>query len=211
MSICDQAGECRLREFATDYGRGYSRYVERKNVKPKRTRLGPRGTLDDERCILCSRCIRFCQEVANDDVLGFVDRGSYSTLTCFPGKELKNNYSLNTVDLCPVGALTSTDFRFKMRVWFLKESSSICAESSAGCNITVSSREGEIYRITPSNNVNDSWMPDSGRVLYKNVQVQIVCSPQIKQVDSTTDEAITVAADILSGKKIGIVGSVMRP
>ena len=129
--ICDQAGECRLQEFATDYGRGYSRYVERKNVKPKRARLGPRVTLDDERCILCSRCIRFCQEVANDDVLGFVDRGSYSTLTCFPGKELKNNYSLNTVDLCPVGALTSTDFRFKMRVWFLKESSSICAESSA--------------------------------------------------------------------------------
>ena len=119
--ICDQAGECRLQEFATDYGRGYSRYVERKNVKPKRTRLGPRVTLDDERCILCSRCIRFCQEVANDDVLGFVDRGSYSTLTCFPGKELENNYSLNTVDLCPVGALTSTDFRFKMRVWFLKE------------------------------------------------------------------------------------------
>ena len=86
--ICDQAGECRLQEFATDYGRGYSRYVERKNVKPKRTRLGPRVTLDDERCILCSRCIRFCQEVPKDDVLGFVDRGSFSTLTCFPGREL---------------------------------------------------------------------------------------------------------------------------
>ena len=77
-----------------------------------------RVTLDDERCILCSRCIRFCQEVVDDDVLGFVDRGSFSTLTCFPGKDLSNNYSLNTVDLCPVGALTSTDFRFKMRVWF---------------------------------------------------------------------------------------------
>ena len=80
----------------------------------------------------------------NDDVLGFVDRGSFSTLTCFPGKDLSNNYSLNTVDLCPVGALTSTDFRFKMRVWFLKESSSICTESSAGSNITVSSREGPL-------------------------------------------------------------------
>ena len=82
--ICDQAGECRLQEFATDYGRGYSRYVERKNVKPKRTRLGPRVTLDDERCILCSRCIRFCQEVAKDDVLGFVDRGSYCLLYTSP-------------------------------------------------------------------------------------------------------------------------------
>ena len=208
--ICDQAGECRLQEFATDYGRGYSRYVERKNVKPKRSRLGPRVTLDDERCILCSRCIRFCQEVAKDDVLGFVDRGSYSTLTCFPGKELKNNYSLNTVDLCPVGALTSTDFRFKMRVWFLKESLSICAESSAGCNITVSSREGEIYRITPrrNDNVNDSWMPDSGRILYKSVRDKnrlLAC--KIKQSDTTFDQAVIAAAESLKNKKLGIVGS----
>ena len=146
--ICDQAGECRLQEFATDYGRGYSRYVERKNVKPKRTRLGPRVTLDDERCILCSRCIRFCQEVVDDDVLGFVDRGSFSTLTCFPGKELSNNYSLNTVDLCPVGALTSTDFRFKMRVWFLKESSSICTESSAGSILQFQVERGDSSNYT---------------------------------------------------------------
>ncbi len=123
--ICDQAGECRLQEFATDYGRGYSRFVEEKNVKPKRTLLGPRVMLDDERCILCSRCVRFCQEIADDDVLGFVDRGSYTTLTCYPGKQLENNYSLNTVDICPVGALTSTDFRFKMRPWFLRETHSI--------------------------------------------------------------------------------------
>ena len=97
--ICDQAGECGLQEFALDYGRGYSRFVEEKNVKPKRVELGPRVVLDDERCILCSRCIRFCQEVADDDVLGFVDRGSHSTLTCYPGKQLENNYSLNTVDI----------------------------------------------------------------------------------------------------------------
>lgn len=123
--ICDQAGECKLQEHSTAYGRGYSRFVEQKNVKPKRTQLGPRVTLDDERCILCSRCVRFSKEVAKDDVLGFVDRGSYSTLTCYPGKQLANNYSLNTVDICPVGALTSTDFRFKMRVWFLKQTPSI--------------------------------------------------------------------------------------
>ena len=110
--ICDQAGECTLQEFSSKHGRGYSRFIEEKNVKPKRTRLGPRVTLDDERCVLCSRCIRFCDEIANDSVLGFADRGSYSTLTCFPGKELANNYSLNTVDICPVGALTSTDFVF---------------------------------------------------------------------------------------------------
>ena len=208
--ICDQAGECRLQEFATDYGRGYSRYVERKNVKPKRTRLGPRVTLDDERCILCSRCIRFCQEVANDDVLGFVDRGSYSTLTCFPGKELKNNYSLNTVDLCPVGALTSTDFRFKMRVWFLKESPSICTESSAGCNIMVSSREGEIYRITPRRNddVNDSWMTDSGRSLFKRVRSDDrLVVPSIKQEKTTIENSVNAAVESLRNKKVAVVGS----
>jgi len=208
--ICDQAGECRLQEFATDYGRGYSRFVERKNVKPKRTRLGPRVTLDDERCILCSRCIRFCQEVPKDDVLGFVDRGSFSTLTCFPGRELDNNYSLNTVDLCPVGALTSSDFRFKMRVWFLKDTDSICPESSAGCNTVVSSREGELFRITPRRNdlVNDSWMPDSGRVLYKSVKAENrILSAKINQEASTTDEAIQEAVRLLKGKNIGVVGS----
>ena len=208
--ICDQAGECRLQEFATDYGRGYSRYVERKNVKPKRTRLGPRVTLDDERCILCSRCIRFSQEVAKDDVLGFVDRGSYSTLTCFPGKELENNYSLNTVDLCPVGALTSTDFRFKMRVWFLKESPSICTESSAGCNILVSSREGEIYRITPRRNddVNDSWMTDSGRSLFKKVRSDNrLALPSIKQEKSSLEDSLSAAVATLQNKKVAIVGS----
>jgi NADH-quinone oxidoreductase subunit G len=208
--ICDQAGECRLQEFATDYGRGYSRYVERKNVKPKRTRLGPRVTLDDERCILCSRCIRFSQEVAKDDVLGFVDRGSFSTLTCFPGKELANNYSLNTVDICPVGALTSTDFRFKMRVWFLKETPSICAESSAGCNTLVSSREGVIHRITPRRNdlVNDSWMTDSGRMFYKSVKSEDrLLHSQIDGEKASSSDAIERAGEILKGKKLGIVAS----
>ncbi len=172
--ICDQAGECKLQEQATSYGRGYSRYIEDKNVKPKRTQLGPRVMLDDERCILCSRCVRFSKEVAKDDVLGFIDRGSYSTLTCYPGKELANNYSLNTVDICPVGALTSTDFRFKMRVWFLKQTNSIDTESSVGANTVVWSREGQIYRITPRRNdeVNDTWMSDSGRDLYKQVRAE---------------------------------------
>ena len=176
----DQAGECRLQEFVTDYGRGYSRLPSGKRKTQQRIDWDQELLWMMNAQILCSRCIRFCQEVAEDDVLGFVDRGSYSTLTCFPGKELQNNYSLNTVDLCPVGALTSTDFRFKMRVWFLKESPSICTESSAGSNILVSSREGEIHRITPRRNdeVNDSWMTDSGRALYKQVAAMTVCSRQ---------------------------------
>lgn len=210
--ICDQAGECKLQEQATGYGRGYSRFIEQKNVKPKRTQLGPRVVLDDERCILCSRCIRFSKEIAKDDVLGFIDRGSYSTLTCYPGRELANNYSLNTVDICPVGALTSTDFRFKMRVWFLKQTNSIDPESSVGANTVVWSREGVIYRITPRRNdaVNDTWMTDSGRALYKSVQApDRLTAVKVDGTDSTVDMAVNAAKSIFSSAAgaIAVVGS----
>jgi NADH-quinone oxidoreductase subunit G len=210
--ICDQAGECKLQEQSTAYGRGYSRYVEQKNVKPKRTQLGPRVMLDDERCILCSRCIRFSKEIAKDDVLGFVDRGSYSTLTCYPGRELANNYSLNTVDICPVGALTSTDFRFKMRVWFLKQTNSIDTESSTGANTVVWSREGVIYRITPRRNdaVNDTWMADSGRELYKQVRnADRLTGVKVNGAAATLDAALAAAGELFNAHRgaISIVGS----
>jgi NADH-quinone oxidoreductase subunit G len=208
--ICDQAGECKLQEQSTGYGRGYSRFIEQKNVKPKRTMLGPRVMLDDERCILCSRCVRFSKDIAKDDVLGFTDRGSYSTLTCYPGKKLENNYSLNTVDICPVGALTSTDFRFKMRVWFLKQTNSIDTESSAGANTVVWSREGTIYRITPRQNdeVNDTWMADSGRVLYKQVRDPgRLDSVRVNGAESALDFAVRAAAELLAAGGVAVVGS----
>lgn len=210
--ICDQAGECKLQEQSTGYGRGYSRFIEQKNVKPKRTQLGPRVTLDDERCILCSRCIRFSKEIAKDDVLGFIDRGSYSTLTCYPGKTLANNYSLNTVDICPVGALTSTDFRFKMRVWFLKQTNSIDTESSVGANTVVWSREGVIYRITPRRNddVNDTWMSDSARDLYKRVRdPDRLTTVKVNGAESALEFATTAAAEIFKANAgaIAVVGS----
>jgi NADH-quinone oxidoreductase subunit G len=208
--ICDQAGECKLQEHSTAYGRGYSRFVEQKNVKPKRTQLGPRVTLDDERCILCSRCVRFSKEIAKDDVLGFIDRGSHSTLTCYPGKKLENNYSLNTVDICPVGALTSTDFRFKMRVWFLKPTPGIDPESSTGVNTEVWSREGVIYRITPRPNdaVNDTWMADSGRVLYKQVRAaDRLLAPAINGAATAPEMALKAAGDLLKAGATAVVAS----
>ncbi len=167
-TICDKAGECRLQEFSVEYGQGGSQFHEDKVKKPKHVDIGKHIILDDERCILCSRCIRFMQEIAHDDVLGFIDRGSHTTLTVHPGKRLDNNYSLNTVDICPVGALTSKDFRFRMRVWFLKETKTIDVSCGTGCNIIISSRENKIYRITPRQNeeVNSYWMPDSHRLNY---------------------------------------------
>jgi NADH-quinone oxidoreductase subunit G len=167
--ICDQAGECKLQEYSVDHGQSASRFAEEKVHKPKQVDLGPRIMLDDERCILCSRCIRFSRDMAGDDALGFADRGSHSALTRYPGKAFDNNYTLNTVDICPVGALTSKDFRFQMRVWFLKESKSLCASCGTGCNIIISSREEKVYRFEPRENdaVNSCWMCDYGRLNYK--------------------------------------------
>lgn len=167
--ICDQAGECKLQEYSVEHGQANSGFVETKVHKPKQVDLGPRIMLDDERCILCSRCIRFTKDIAKDDALGIVNRGSYNTIAAYPGRKFDNNYSLNTVDLCPVGALTSKDFRFQMRVWFLKETRSICASCGTGCNILIGSREEQIYRYTPRENdaVNACWMCDSGRLNYK--------------------------------------------
>ncbi|MBI2928293.1 MAG: molybdopterin-dependent oxidoreductase [Verrucomicrobia bacterium] len=167
--ICDQAGECKLQEYSVEYGQAESRFVETKVHKPKAVDLGPRIVLDDERCILCTRCVRFTRDVVHDDKLGIINRGSFNTIAAYPGTRFDNNYTLNTVDICPVGALTSKDFRFQMRVWFLKETKSVCTSCGTGCNILIGSREDKIYRHTPRDNdaVNACWMCDEGRLNYK--------------------------------------------
>ena len=167
--ICDQAGECKLQEYSVDYGQSASRFAEVKVHKPKAVDLGPRIMLDAERCILCTRCIRFTKDIAGDDALGIINRGSYNTIATFPGMPFDNNYTLNTVDICPVGALTSKDFRFKMRVWFLKETKSLCTSCGTGCNTLIGSREEKMQRYTPRENdaVNGPWMCDAGRLNYK--------------------------------------------
>lgn len=201
--ICDQAGECRLQEFSVEFGNGESRFVEEKVKKPKRVDIGPRIVLDDERCIMCSRCIRFMQEIAHDDVLGLINRGSHTTLTIYPGKRLDSNYSLNTVDICPVGALTSKDFRFGMRVWFLRETKSIDVNCGNGTNILIGSRENVIYRVTPRDNdfVNSCWMPDSHRLNFHYVNSsERLKEPIIKGDDlpASWPHAIRAAAEQLT-------------
>ncbi len=215
--ICDQAGECTLQEYSVEHGNGASRFLENKVKKPKSVPIGPRVRLDDERCVLCSRCVRFSREVVDDDVFGFVDRGSHNVLTVHPDRPLANNYSLNTVDLCPVGALTSEDFRFQMRVWFLKETKSICTGCARGCNTVIGSREGKVYRQTPreNNEVNSAWMCDAGRLGFHYLDSETrLTGPLIREGGAHRpagwDEAIRATAEGLSrfaGGEIAIVAS----
>jgi NADH-quinone oxidoreductase subunit G len=215
--ICDQAGECRLQEFSVEHGAGISRFREEKVKKPKNVDIGPRIRLDDERCIMCSRCIRFCEEIVDDRVLGFTERGSHTTLTVHPGKRLENNYSLNTADICPVGALTSNDFRFQMRVWFLKETESINVDCGTGINVTVHSREGKVYRVTPreNNEVNSCWMPDSHRLSFHAIESPDRLTDPLVRSGSTHRQArwkdayaqITEALGKLEASQIAIVAS----
>jgi NADH-quinone oxidoreductase subunit G len=164
--ICDEAGECKLQDYVYKYSIGASRFQEDKVHKPKRVELGPHVLLDVERCIMCSRCIRFSEEIAHQSALTFTDRGTHVVLTTFPSTQLDNPYSMNVVDICPVGALTSRDFRFKARVWEMSSTDSICVGCARGCNTHMWVRNNEILRLTPRKNeeVNSNWMCDDGRL-----------------------------------------------
>jgi len=164
--ICDEAGECKLQDYAFRYSKGESRMIEEKQHKPKRVPLGPRVLYDAERCIMCSRCIRFADEVAKNPQLTFIQRGDRTFVSVFPDEEFDDPYSMNTVDICPVGALTSRDFRFKSRVWEMSSAPSVCIGCSRGCNINIWSRDNVIQRLTPRENldVNKYWMCDYGRL-----------------------------------------------
>ena len=215
--ICDQAGECRLQEHSVEHGRGVSRFVDMKVKKPKNVEIGPRIRLDDERCIMCSRCIRFMDEVAGDPVLGFTQRGTHTTLTVHPGRLLDSNYSLNTADICPVGALTSNDFRFQMRVWFLKETPSIDVNCGTGTNITVWTRGNTIHRITPrqNNEVNSCWMPDSHRLNFHYIDGDARFTEPLAKVDAqhvpvSWSDALKSAAAKIKGvapEQVAIIAS----
>jgi NADH-quinone oxidoreductase subunit G len=171
--ICDQAGECGLQDQYMDYGL-YESQVERKEkvLKRKAKVIGTYVILDQERCVLCSRCVRFCEEVTGTAELGIFNRGDRAEIDVAPGVELNNNYSLNTVDICPVGALTSRDFRFQKRVWLLKSTSGICPGCATGCNVRLDYEGERVYRLRPRPNdeVNGPWMCDKGRMTYKRLQ-----------------------------------------
>ncbi len=201
--ICDQAGECDLQDLYYQWSRRPSRLKVPKVHKPKVVDLGPGIVLDAERCILCTRCIRVCDEVAHETQLGLVHRGNHTEVSAFPGKPLDNPYSLCTVDVCPVGALTSKDFRFKSRAWYLASTPSICPGCSTGCNVYVDHTDGVLRRLRPRYNgeVNDWWMCDGGRATYKHVQDGRILAPRGgkngAQAQTSWTDALSMAADRL--------------
>lgn len=168
-AICDQAGECKLQDYYMRYDFKPSRLLGQKVMRDKRKVLGPDVVLDQERCIMCTRCVRFMAEVAKKPQLGVFGRGSHEYIDTFPGSQLDSNYSVNTVDLCPVGALTQRDFRFRARSWFLSAVPSICTGCSRGCNTWNDFFAQDTYRYRPRENeqVNKSWLCDLGRKTYK--------------------------------------------
>ncbi|HEY3176787.1 MAG TPA: 2Fe-2S iron-sulfur cluster-binding protein [Candidatus Polarisedimenticolia bacterium] len=172
--ICDQAGECRLQDYSFQHGQGGSRFEEEKVRGLKQEPVGPHVVLDTERCIVCTRCVRFCQEVTGTGELGVFDRGVRSYIGVFPGQQLDNPYSGNTVDICPVGALTLSEFRFKKRVWELRNVPSICGSCARGCNVDLGTADNRIWRITPRENqhVNRWWICDEGRLSYEPLDVR---------------------------------------
>ncbi|MCB0336719.1 MAG: (2Fe-2S)-binding protein, partial [Bdellovibrionales bacterium] len=164
-TVCDQAGHCKLQDYHYEYNARPSRFLENKEHKVKATPLGPTVMLDGERCIMCTRCIRFCDEVTKTSELGMLNRGDRSVISINPGKELDNPLSGTVVDLCPVGALTHKNWRFNTRIWYTKQADTICPGCSTGCNVKVAVRDKQVVQVKARLNseVNKEWLCDEGR------------------------------------------------
>ncbi len=204
--ICDKAGECTLQKLYFDADNADSRVDTQKVHKAKVVDLGPTVVLDQERCILCSRCIRACDATSGQHQLDFAHRGDHEVLTTAPGEQLDNPYSLNTVDVCPVGALTSKDFRFTMRAWELESTPSVCNGCSTGCNIEIHHRNGRAWRLIPRHNpdVNAYWMCDEGRLTYHELREHRLAGAIVDGLPAGWDRAVKVASDRLaSGRAQG--------
>jgi NADH-quinone oxidoreductase subunit G len=169
--VCDKAGECMLQDFSYRYGRATSRMIDVKNTPPNKPHIGDNVTLFADRCIMCSRCVRFTREISGTAELQVVNRGDHSEIDIFPGEPLNNKLASNVVDICPVGALCSKDFLYKQRVWYLKEHKSVCADCSTGCSVFVDANKDVVYRLRPRENpqAQGHFMCDEGRLGYHYV------------------------------------------
>jgi NADH-quinone oxidoreductase subunit G len=212
--VCDKAGECKLQNQYMEYGlydfrRGVPRYFKGGKAED----VGDHIMLDQERCVLCSRCVRFLDEIPRTSELGIVNRGHESKISIFPGVRLENDYSGNVADICPVGALTLKEFRFKQRVWFLKKTESICPGCSRGCNITVEQNKGKIYRFMPRDNaeLNKTWICDEGRFSFNYYQENRATEVRLGHASRKLTEGIEQLAHLLEGVSPDEVAAIASP
>ena len=199
--VCDKGGECPLQDTTFNYGPGISKFIEPKRTFPKPIPLSPLIALDRERCIMCYRCVRFQREIPGDEALTVIDRGSHSEIAVTEGRDFDSPFSGNTIELCPVGALTSIPFRFRARPWDLTKVPSVCDKCSVGCNLNVEYRNNAVLRLTahPNPPVDDGWLCDHGRFTYDYVNDKNrIDRPLIRRngqlVPATWDEALDLAA-----------------
>ena len=166
--VCDQAGECSLQDFSFDYGQANHRYVEQRIVNPRKD-VSDKIQLNQDRCIMCTRCVRFTREITQTGELEVIRRANRAEIDIFPGRPVDNPLAGNVVDLCPVGALLNKEFLHKQRVWYLTRHDTVCVRCSTGCNIYAEENVGKIWRFRPRFNphVNDYWICDEGRYSYQ--------------------------------------------
>jgi len=207
--VCDQAGECKLQDYYMDYDQQPSRFpLPEKNHKGKAIDIGSGVMLDQERCILCARCTRFFDEITKTSELAIFERGDHNRIDINPGQPVNNKYAGNVVDICPVGALTEKEFRFRMRVWYLHRTASVCGGCERGCAIDIHHHRGRIYRFKPRYNpgINDYWMCDEGRHSFPALQNETrLTSPLVQAKDQLVvepwGEGIRRAATIIADYK----------
>ncbi len=223
--VCDQAGECKLQDYYMEHGQYDSRLSDVKVRKEKKAfSIGPTVMLDQERCILCTRCVRFADAITKTSEFGVFSRGDHSQLDVYPGRQLDNNYSGNVVDICPVGALTDKDFRFKCRVWYLEKTKSVCPGCSQGCNITVEwdkarphqHKKARVMRLKPRLHpqVNDYWICDQGRYNYHFIDENRILHPQLNNDLIPWERALDAVLNVLQPLKdlnrlsrVGVIAS----
>ncbi|MFC1642247.1 molybdopterin-dependent oxidoreductase [Myxococcota bacterium] len=211
--ICDQAGECRLQDYWLEYQGTGKRMRDEIVHKPKAVTFGPTLVYDAERCIVCTRCVRLCEELAQDPVLSIRERGNLSQIVLAPGRQLDHPYSLMTEQVCPVGALTAVDFRFKARVWFLRSARTICIGCATGCNafLDYDPRTGQVFRHRPRENpaVNSYWMCDEGMLSYRRVHHHRCLQARANGGPVTFPEALALAATRLKRTQRGELAVVL--
>jgi NADH-quinone oxidoreductase subunit G len=211
--ICDQSGECTLQDYWLEYQKTPKRMHDEPVHKPKGVEFGPTIVYDGERCVMCTRCVRFMAEVAKDPVLDMRERGNLNEIVVSPGRQLDGHYTFMTEHVCPVGALTTKDFRFKARVWFLRTAASVCQGCATGCNahLDYDPRYNKAYRYRPRDNekVNKYWMCDEGMLTYREAHDGRVLEASVGGAAKTTTQALEAVTSLFAGVPAEAVGIVL--